>query len=255
MARFQIEQATVRYGTFPAVTGIDFNLDPGESVGIVGPSGAGKTTLLRLLNGAVRPSVGRVKVDDSYLDMLSIGGLRAVRARVGVIHQDLRLVPNLRAVQNVVSGQIGRRGFFASLRGVFFPGRADVARAHKILERVGIPEKLFERTDSLSGGQRQRVAIARALFQSPDALLADEPVSSVDPARARDTVALLTQISRERELSLCVSLHNLELAREFFPRLIGMRGGRIVFDKPTDELHNADFEKLYDLSRSEILND
>ena len=122
-----------------------------------------------------------------------------------------------------------------------------------IRDRVGIPEKLYERTDRLSGGQRQRVAIARALFQEPEALLADEPVSSVDPARARDTVALLADINRREGLTLCVSLHNLELARAFFPRLIGMRAGRIVFDRPTTELTDDVFASLYELSEEEML--
>ncbi len=107
----------------------------------------------------------------------------------------------------------------------------------------------------MSGGQRQRVAIARALYQQPGALLADEPVSSVDPARARDTVSLLRQVSEEAGITLCVSLHNLELAREFFPRLVGLRRGRIVFDKPTGELSDPDFAQLFTLSDAEILAD
>jgi phosphonate transport system ATP-binding protein len=138
---------------------------------------------------------------------------------------------------------------------MLFPARAAVRRVHRILERVGIPEKLYERTDTLSGGQRQRVAIARALYQEPEALLADEPVSSVDPARARDAVGLLAAISREEGLTLCVSLHNLALAREFFPRLVGLRHGRIAFDRPTDELDDDDFAALYDLSHEEMLRD
>ncbi|MDH3590955.1 MAG: ATP-binding cassette domain-containing protein, partial [Planctomycetota bacterium] len=221
--RFRLHDVSVSYNGHAAVAGADLIIVPGEAVGVVGPSGAGKTTLLRLLNRSVRPTRGRVAVDDTYLDELSAGGLRKIRSLIGFVHQDLRLVPNLRVVQNVVSGLVGRHGLWGAVRSVYFPPRADVARAHKILERVGIPEKLFERTDSLSGGQQQRVAIARALFQDPEALLADEPVSSVDPARARDTVALLTRISRESDITLCVSLHNLQLAREFFPRLIGMR--------------------------------
>ena len=111
----------------------------------------------------------------------------------------------------------------------------------------------YERVDSLSGGQMQRTSIARALYQEPEALLADEPVSSVDPARARDTVALLTRIAREEGITLCVSLHNLELAREFFPRLIGMRHGQVVFDCSTDELADTHFDDLYELTAGEML--
>ena len=126
---------------------------------------------------------------------------------------------------------------------------------HALLERVGIPEKLYERTDRLSGGQRQRVAIALALFQQPEALLADEPVSSVDPTRARDTVELLDAIRKEQGLTLCVSLHSLDLARAHFPRLVGMRAGRVVFDRPAGELDDADFAALYRLDRTGRLPD
>ena len=138
---------------------------------------------------------------------------------------------------------------------LLFPPRTQLERAHELLERVGIEEKLFQRTDRLSGGQQQRVAIARALFQRPRAILADEPVSSVDPARAQDLVQLLTRICREERLTLVMSLHNLELAREYFPRLVGMRAGRIVFDRATEELTDERFEALYELSAAEMTAD
>ena len=117
------------------------------------------------------------------------------------------------------------------------------------------PFQLFERTSRLSGGQQQRVALARALFQRPTALIADEPVSSVDPARARDTVELLTRISREEGLTLCISLHNLELAREFLPRLVGMRDGKVMFDCPSEEIGDEQFESLYNLNNEEMWRD
>jgi phosphonate transport system ATP-binding protein len=167
------------------------------------------------------------------------------------VHQDLALVPNLRVSQNVIAGGLGALGFLASARAMLLPSSADLERVVAILERVGIGEKLFQRTDSLSGGQRQRVAIARALFQDPRALLADEPVSSVDPARARDTVGLLRSLCAERGLTLLVSLHDLELAREFFPRLVGLRDGRIVFDRPTSELAESEYRELYRLDGRE----
>ncbi len=255
-ASFQLHRVTVLYnGQAPALDGVSLDIAPGEAVAFVGPSGAGKTTLLRVLNGTVRPSGGAVAVDGQGLASLSLADLRRVRSRIGFVHQDLSLIPNLRVVRNVLVGKLGRLSLLAAGRLLFFPPRGEVRRAHALLERVGIPEKLYERTDRLSGGQRQRVAIARALFQEPEALLADEPVSSVDPARARDTVALLTEVCREAGLTLGVSLHNLELAREFFPRLVGLRHGRVVFDRRTGELDDADFHALYDLAPEEMLCD
>ena len=255
MTRFQLRGASVRYNGRCAIEAIDLEVAPGDAVAIVGPSGSGKTTLLRALNGTVRSSAGSVSIDGAELASLSTRQLRATRGRIGFVPQDLSLVPNLRVVQNVVTGRLGRLGFWGALRALVLPSDDAVREVHAILERVGIPEKLFERTDQLSGGQAQRVAIARALYQEPQALLADEPVSSVDPARARDTVALLAEISREKGLTLCVSLHNLALAREFFPRLVGMRNGRIAFDKPTADLGDDDFAALYELSEEEMLQD
>jgi len=252
---FSLETVTVRYRAVTALDSVCLGIAPGERVGLVGPSGAGKTTLLRLLNGTVRASSGRVSVGDLDLGRLSGRDLRRVRATIGFVPQDLGLVPNLRVSQNVLSGRLGSLGRLASLRAMLYPARADLVRVHEILDRVGIPEKLFERTDRLSGGQQQRVAIARSLMQNPAALLADEPVSAVDPARAHDTVSLLSEVSAERGITLVMSLHNLDLERERFPRLVGLRDGRVVFDRLTEEIEDAEFEDLYRLEASEMLPD
>ena len=228
---FALDSAGVVFGGRPALEGASLAVDRGEAVALVGPSGAGKTTLLRLLCAAVQPTSGRVFVQGRDLARLSPPELQGVRSRIGFVHQDLALVPNLRVSQNVIAGRLGALSFLGSLRAMLLPAAGDLERAASILERVGIREKLFQRTDSLSGGQRQRVAIARALYQGPGALLADEPVSSVDPARARDTVALLREVCAERSLTLVVSL----------------RDGRIVFDRPTREIAERDFAELYRL--------
>jgi len=200
VAQYLLDKASVDFRGLPAVDGVSLEIEPGERVGLVGPSGAGKTTLLRLLVGAVRPSRGRVVVDGRDLAGLSARDLRGVRSRTGFVHQDHRLVPNHRVVTNVLAGRLGRWSFLRSLREVFWPRRAAVKQVHRLLARTGIPDKLYQRVDTLSGGQQQRVAIARALYQEPQALLADEPVSSVDPARAEDTVRLLAR-SRSRRTS------------------------------------------------------
>ena len=254
-AAFDLDRASVVYPSARALDEVTLRIAPGEAVAFVGPSGSGKTTLLRLLNGSVRPSSGVVRVGDRALADLDPAELRRVRAAIGFVHQDLRLVPTLRVVQNVVAGRLGAMGVAASMRALFAPSRVLVHEVHAVLERVGIQEKLYERTDRLSGGQQQRVAIARALFQCPLALLADEPVSSVDPARARNAVGLLTDLSRERELTLCVSLHNLELAREFFPRLVGLRRGRVAFDCAPADVRADQFDSLYHIDVGALVHD
>jgi len=254
-AAFDLAEVSVHFGNGAALDHVDLTIAPGDAVAFVGPSGAGKTTLLRLLNATLRPTDGCVAVDGRCLGTHTSSELRLVRARIGFVHQDLSLVPNVRVIQNVVAGRLGRMGLLRSLRAMALPSHDEAERVHAILERVGIGEKLYERTDTLSGGQQQRVAIARALYQEPTALLADEPVSSVDPARARDTVKLLTQISREEGLTLCMSIHNLDLAREFFPRVVGLRRGRVVMDAAFADIDDEHFAKLYELTADEMLAD
>jgi phosphonate transport system ATP-binding protein len=252
---FRLDNVTRRYGALRAVDGVSFEIKRGEQVALIGPSGSGKTTLIRLLNTMLSPDEGAIRVFDFDLSTGDAREMRRLRTTLATIPQHLGLVPNLTAIQNVILGQGGRRGTLRSLRDLLAPSRADAMEIHTILDRVGIEEKLYTRVARLSGGQQQRVAIARAIFQHPAALLADEPVSSVDPARARDTVKLLGELSAEHGFTLCVSLHDLALAREFFPRLIGMRKGRIVFDGAPDELSEEDQRALYDLSDEEMMVD
>lgn len=244
---FTLTGAEVSFGPRRVLKGLDLKVAPGEAVALLGPSGAGKTTLLRLLNRALRPDAGQVSVGGRRLDGLGNRELRQVRAGIGFVHQDLRLVPNLRVSQNVLSGSLGRRNFLQSLLMFLHPSGADLEEAHRILERVGISEELFQRVDRLSGGQQQRVALARALFQKPGLLLADEPVSSVDPARAADLLDLLTGICREEGLTLCVSIHDPDLALRFFPRIIGLRAGHATFDQAAADVTPADLAPLYSL--------
>lgn len=250
---FRLGGVDVAYEGVVALRAITCSIGRGERVGLVGPSGSGKTTFLRCLNGMVTPSAGKVRVLGADPGALAEPDLRMLRGRIGFVPQDLGLVPNLRVVQNVVAGGFGKQGLFGAMRSSLFPSWREKERVHSILQRVGVGEKIFQRTDRLSGGQQQRVAVARALYQAPEAILADEPVSSVDPARARDTVGLLTEVAEEEGMTLVMSLHNLGLAREFFPRLIGLREGRVVFDAPSGSLPDGAFDRLYSLSEEELL--
>ncbi len=233
----------------------DLRIGRGEAVAIVGPSGAGKTTLLNALGAALRPRRGTVRIEGRDIRSLEAGRLRSIRTDIGFVPQDFALVPNVRVLRNVLAGRLGQKSFAASLRSQLLCSRKELREVHEILDTVGIGEKLYHRTDTLSGGQRQRVAIARALYQDPHALIADEPISSVDPARARDTLQLLLELSRRRRLTLVISTHSIELARELFPRLVGLRAGKIEFDGAANDVTEHDIENLYRLTAAEKLRD
>lgn len=246
-ASFEVDRVSVRFGDLEALRDVSVRVAAGEALAVVGPSGAGKTTFLRLLNGAARPSEGEVISVGARLASLDARELRKIRSQIGVIHQDLRLVPPARVLKNVLAGRLGSWSWLGSLARMALPSKELVLEVHELLDRVGIESKLYERTDRLSGGEQQRVAVARALFQRPRAILADEPISSVDPERARDLLTLMTEVCRERALTLVMSLHDIERAVEFFPRLVGLRQGRVVFDRPVGEVSEAMLRELYEL--------
>lgn len=225
--------------------GVSLSVERGEQVCVIGPSGSGKSTLLGLMNGRLLAQQGAVRVFGQELARLASGQLRDLRRDLAWVPQDLGLVPNLRVMQNVLCGQAGRLGFLALMRRLALTRMGEAEEVRVLLERLGIPEKLYERTDTLSGGQQQRVAIARALYQEPAVILADEPVASVDPGRARSLLELLTTVAREEGITLIMSLHHVELAREFFPRLIGLQAGKVAFDQPADETSEEQLRQLY----------
>ncbi|MDG1853338.1 MAG: ATP-binding cassette domain-containing protein [Verrucomicrobiales bacterium] len=252
---FSLESAGRNYGIISALSPTTLSIKRGERVAIVGPSGSGKTTLLSLFNSTVQASTGKITVLGNALEKTSGRNLKKIRSKIATIPQNLALVESLRVWQNIITGQIGERGFLGNLIDLIFASKNKMLQIHSILERLGIEEKLFETTSNLSGGQKQRVALGRALYQNPQAILADEPVSSVDPARAANLVQLLNQISQEENITLVMSLHNLELAKAHFPRLIGLRNGKVKFDSAPENLNEHKFKELYTLSEREILDD
>jgi phosphonate transport system ATP-binding protein len=222
---------------------VTFEVEAGERVALVGPSGAGKSTLIRLLNGTLFPTSGEVRVLGKRLDQLDPRALREVQSRIGTIYQQFHLVDNLRVVHNVNAGHLAHWGFSKSLMSLIRP--LDVNMAFNALEQVGIPEKLYERTDRLSGGQQQRVAIARVLVQNPDAILADEPISNLDPELSKEVIDLLVDLSERSGKTLFSSLHAIDFARSHFQRIIGLRRGRILFDSVAKDISDSMINSLY----------
>ncbi|MGI9080053.1 MAG: phosphonate ABC transporter ATP-binding protein [Acidimicrobiales bacterium] len=238
-----LRDVTVAYDGRLALDGVSLHIPTGQRVAMVGPSGAGKTTVLRLCTASVQPTAGTVRVLGTDLASTSATELRALRSRVGSIHQQLELVGALRVVHNVNAGRLGQWGTGRAVRSLLRP--ADVADTRAVLARVGIADKVFERTDRLSGGEQQRVALARALVQDPELLLADEPVSSLDPARAEEVMGLLSSVAGECRRSLLVSLHDFALARRYCDRVIAIRSGRVMFDLDAAEVTDDIGVELY----------
>jgi phosphonate transport system ATP-binding protein len=226
-----------------AVDEVTLDIQAGERVAVIGPSGAGKTTLFRLLNATLRPTSGRLWFDETDLESLSGRRLRHLRRRIGTVYQQHNLVPQLRVINNVLAGRLGRWSLPKALLSLMSPQERSIALG--ALEQVGIPEKLYTRTAHLSGGQQQRVAIARALVQDPDVVLADEPVSSVDPTLGRTIMELLVQLAETHKKTLVANLHAVSFALDFFPRVIGFRQGRVAFDLPSAAVTDTAMAALY----------
>ena len=244
---FELKNVIQQFGNFQSLVDINLQIQAGDRVVLVGSSGAGKSTLISLLNGTLLPTQGEVWVLGRNLAQLRPKVLRQVQRQIGTVYQQFHLVDNLRVIHNVNAGHLGRWSFLKAAASLLVP--MDVETAFKALAQVGIPEKLYERTDKLSGGQQQRVAIARVLVQNPTAILADEPISSLDPERSREIMDILRQLSQDTGKTLVTSLHAIEFARSHYQRIIGLRQGRILFNTPAEALSDSMIEELYHLSR------
>lgn len=226
-----------------AIGGLSFTVNPGEGVVILGHNGCGKSTLMKCLTGLERPTSGRLVLDDVDLASASRRELKPLRQRIGCVFQKFNMVGNLSVLQNVLFGLMGRHGILASH--TLTASRQSRMAAMEALERVGLAHLAARRTDTLSGGQQQRVAIARMLMQDAEIVLADEPVASLDPRAGREVMELLWAVVRERGMTVLCVLHQIDLAREFGERLIGLHSGRLAFDRPTGEISDADITALY----------
>ena len=223
-----------------ALKGVNLKINKGEFVSILGPSGSGKTTLLRTINGLETISGGEIYFDNKKVDSKSI---KEVQKKTGMIFQEFNLVNNLSAINNVLSGLLNSSSKFLSLF-YLFPKDQKI-KALKSLETVGLLEKSYNRSDELSGGQRQRVGIARAIIKKPLLVLADEPVASLDPKAANLILSLLKKINKDFGTTILCNLHQVELAKKYSDRIVGLLDGRVVFDKKPNNINKSSLEKIY----------
>jgi phosphonate transport system ATP-binding protein len=229
-------------GATEALRTVSLDVREGEFLVILGPSGAGKSTLMRCINRLVEPTSGSIFVNGREVTSQR-RELRAVRREVGMVFQQFNLVKRLSVLMNVLSGRLAYQPLWRSL--IYSFDKADKRIAIECLARVNMEHKAFQRADTLSGGEQQRVAIARALAQQPKVILADEPVASLDPKIARQVLTYLKQIAGELGITVLCNLHQVEYAREYAERVVGLSQGRMIFDGPSGKLTDDILQQIY----------
>ncbi|MES2951030.1 MAG: phosphonate ABC transporter ATP-binding protein [Pseudomonadota bacterium] len=231
----------------PVLKGINLNIEGSGVTAIIGPSGTGKSTLLRCINRLIDPTQGAIwlNVEGRRTDLSTLRGraLRASRRQIGMVFQEYNLVERLTVMENLLTGRLGYVSAWDAWRRKF-PAQ-DVQNAFALLDTVGLGDFANQRADALSGGQRQRVGIARALMQRPQLLLADEPTSSLDPKTSVEIMSLLREQGRAQGIPVIVNIHDVELARRFADRLVGMSGGNVVYDGDAAGLSDAKLKQIY----------
>lgn len=234
----------------PALRGLNLSLKAGEQMAIIGPSGAGKTTLLQVLACTQPPTQGSLQLADVNPWTLSARALRRWRGQLFLAPQVPPLPPRQRVVTSVLAGRLPSMGLWSSLRSLFYP--SDIPAAHAALVHFDLGDKLFDRVDRLSGGERQRVGLARALLAPASLWLIDEPLSALDPMRARMAMTALVNLAAERQVTLVATLHQVDMALAHFPRIVGLRDGQLVFDLPSAQVSRELLAQLYDQYEHEL---
>ena len=245
MKSIKIKNLKKKFKDISAVNDINLEIKEGKIIGIIGRSGAGKSTLLRMINRLVDPSEGSIEFNDINITSLKGRSLRKWRSECAMIFQQFNLVERLDVLTNVLIGSLGRNYSLLNLIGIF--SKEEKINALRNLDRFDLSEKALQKAGTFSGGQQQRVAIARALMQKPKILLADEPISSLDPKNAKRVMDDMMKINREDGITVICNLHSLDVAKKYCDRLIGLSDGKVVFDGTPDDLTAEISKELYDL--------
>ena len=245
MKPLRIKNLKKKFKDTVAINGINLEIEEGKITGIIGRSGSGKSTLLRMINRLIEPTEGTIEFNDKIITDIKGKALRKWRSECAMIFQQFNLVDRLDVLTNVLIGSLGRNYSFLNLFGYF--SKEEKINALRNLNRFELTEKSLQRSGTLSGGQQQRVAIARALMQKPKILLADEPISSLDPKNSKRVMDDMLKINREDGITIICNLHSLEIAKKYCDRLIGLSEGEVVFDGKPNELTADISKKLYDL--------
>jgi len=223
-----------------ALNGVNLYIKKGEFVALLGPSGSGKTTLLRSINGLEKIDIGSVSVDFEKVNNFT---LPEIRKKTGMIFQEFNLINNLSTINNVLTGLLNSETSIKSL--LYFFNKEQKIQALQALDTVGLLHKAYDRVDQLSGGQRQRVGIARAIIKKPKLLLADEPVSSLDPKSAELILSLLSKINKELKITIICNLHQIDLATKYSDRIIGLLDGQINFNEVSSKVNKQMLQNIY----------
>jgi phosphonate transport system ATP-binding protein len=250
----QMKDVSKQYGqATKALSEVNFTVNEGEFVAIIGPSGAGKSTLLRCINRMIDVSDGEVIFDNENILSINKWQLRRLRRKIGMIFQHYNLVYRLSVIENVLHGRLGYKSTITGMLGIY--NEQEKRQAIEILKVLGLEEQMYKRADQLSGGQKQRVGIARALVQEPKMLLCDEPIASLDPSAAKVIMDYLRKINDEMGITVICNLHQVDVALNYADRIIGVNGGKIIYDGKPQDMTSEQIHAIYGSEMGDLIFD